>query len=88
MILFLPVEEVRILADRGSGMRLYINFAYVLAGVVSSEMTGNDTKTYTILTNAEPYVSWINGIMSSGKTKRISERGTTYRVAVVTFFMP
>ncbi|XP_029711269.2 uncharacterized protein LOC109422069 isoform X2 [Aedes albopictus] len=32
-------EEVRILADRGSGMRLYINFAYVLAGVVSSEMT-------------------------------------------------
>ena len=86
MILFLSVEEVRITADHGSGMRLFINSTWVLAGVVSSEMKGHDNKTYTILTNAQPYILWIDGIMSSGttgRTKRISERGTYYLVTVV-----
>ncbi|XP_062700832.1 uncharacterized protein LOC109422070 [Aedes albopictus] len=69
-----PNEQVRIIADHGSGMRLFINYTWVLAGVVSSETKGNDGKTYTILTNAQPYISWIDGIMSGGKIKRISER--------------
>lgn len=68
------------IADRGSG--LYHRYLegpllgiWVLAGMVSSEVKGNDTDRYTMIVSLQPYIKWIDGILTDRKTRRISERG-------------
>ncbi|XP_029711762.2 uncharacterized protein LOC115256855 isoform X1 [Aedes albopictus] len=72
-----PYERQSV-ADRGSGLyhKSLDNLlgSWALAGIVSSEMEGNGAERYTILTSLQPYITWIEGIMSSKKSRRISQR--------------
>ncbi|XP_001654047.2 uncharacterized protein LOC5572393 [Aedes aegypti] len=74
-----PYEDDLSIADRGSG--LYHRYLegpllgiWVLAGMVSSEVKGNDTDRYTMIVSLQPYIKWIDGILTDRKTRRISER--------------
>ncbi|XP_029711162.2 uncharacterized protein LOC109424087 [Aedes albopictus] len=73
-----PNEVEQGIADRGSGLYHlhFVDFlgSWILTGIVSSKVEGSDAKRYLILISFEPYITWIEGIMASKKSRRISER--------------
>nr|XP_029711764.1 uncharacterized protein LOC109422074 [Aedes albopictus] len=73
-----PNEVEQGIADRGSGLYHlhFVDFlgSWILTGIVSSDVEGIRAEKYIILISLEPYIPWVEGIMSSKKSRRISER--------------